>query len=173
MQQVEGLERVHMVDAIKEVTGIDFYKVDEKGFMCVDKDAGINEKGSAHYSERVDATISVEDKQLTILIGEKYTITKGNTSKTFDVKKYGGGLTDNKSNKSNVKIVVSKEGNLAHDTKGNEVKKPAGEVLIHEIVGHAAPSIAGTETGNAVENENIVRRELKLPERIEEEKHHE
>jgi len=49
----------------------------------------------------------------------------------------------------------------------------SGEVLIHEIVGHAAPTIVDTETGNAVENENIVRRELKLPERIEEEKHHE
>ena len=58
-----------------------------------------------------------------------------------------------------------------HDTNGNEVKKPAGEVLIHEIVGHAAPAITGSETGNAVENENIVRKELNLQEREKEVNH--
>ena len=68
---------------------------------------------------------------------------------------------------------MSKNGYIAHDTNGNEVKKPAGEVLIHEIVGHAVPAIVGTETGNAVKNENIVRRELNLPERVDEEKHNE
>ena len=46
-----------------------------------------------------------------------------------------------------------------------------GEVLIHEIVGHAAPAIAGSETGNAVENENIVRKELNLQEREKEANH--
>lgn len=54
-----------------------------------------------------------------------------------------------------------------------KVKKSAAEVLIHEIVGHAAPRIAGTETGNAVKNENIVRKELNLPEREDEENHNE
>ncbi|MBR3075932.1 MAG: hypothetical protein IKH11_09315 [Bacteroidales bacterium] len=53
------------------------------------------------------------------------------------------------------------------------MKKPAGEVLIHEIVGHAAPAIVGTETGNAVKNENIVRKELDLPERVDEKDHYE
>ncbi len=96
----------------------------------------------------------------------------GNVSKTYDVNKIGGGLTDN-TNKTNVKIVVSEKGNMVHDTNGNEVKKPAAEVLIHEIVGHAAPTLAGSETGNAVKNENIVRRELGLPERIDEENHEE
>lgn len=52
-----------------------------------------------------------------------------------------------------------------------DVKKSGGEVLIHEIVGHAAPAIAGSETGNAVENENIVRKELNLQEREKEANH--
>ena len=138
--------------------------------MCIDKDAGINEKGSAHYSDRLDATIYKEGK-LTIMVSDTYTATKGNASQTFDVRKYGGGLTDSKTDKTNVKTVVSKEGHIVHDTQGNEVKKPAGEVLIHEIVGHAAPAIVGTETGNAVKNENIVRRELNLPERVDEKDH--
>ncbi|WP_256218960.1 hypothetical protein [Prevotella aff. ruminicola Tc2-24] len=78
------------------------YKVDENGYMCVDKDAEINEKGSGHYSERLDKTISAERK-LTLMAGDTYTATKGNASQTFDVKKYGGGLTDSKTDKTNVK----------------------------------------------------------------------
>ena len=148
------------------------YKVDKKGYMCINKDAGINEKGSAHYSERLDATISAEGN-LTIMVGDTYTAKKGSSSQLFDVKEYGGGLTDSKTDKTNVKTVVSGNGHTVHDTKGNELVKPAGEVLIHEIVGHAAPAIVGSETGNAVKNENIVRRELNLPERVEEEKHYE
>ena len=70
-----------------------------------------------------------------------------------------------------LKTVVSEMGHIVHDANGNEVIKPAGEVLIHEIVGHAAPVIAGSETGNAVKNENIVRRELNLPERVDEKDH--
>jgi hypothetical protein len=147
------------------------YKVDEKGYMCIDKDAGINEKGSAHYSDRLDATISKKAK-LTIMVGDTYTAKDGETFQSYDVNKQGGGLTD-KTNKMDVKTIVSEKGHIVHDTEGNEVKKAGGEVLIHEIVGHAAPAIAGTETGNAVKNENIVRKELNLPERVEEEKHHE
>ncbi len=84
----------------------------------------------------------------------------------------GGGLTD-KTDKKNVKTIVSANGHIAHDTMGNEVKKSAAEVLIHEIVGHAAPVLVGTETGNAVRNENIVRNELGLQEREDEKNHNE
>ena len=147
------------------------YKVDAKGFMCIDKDAGINEKGATHYSERLSATIFAES-MLTIEVGDKYTAKYGKVSRTYDVNKMGGGLTD-KTIKTNVKTIVSDKGHIVHDTQGNEIKKTAAEVLIHEIVGHAAPSIVGTETGNAVKNENIVRRELFLPEREDEENHNE
>jgi RHS repeat-associated protein len=147
------------------------YKVNEKGYMCVDKDAKINEKGSNHYSERIDATIAAKGK-LTLMVSDKYTLPNG---KTCDVEKdYGGGLTiTEKTKKSDVKTVVTGKDHLVHDTNGNETKKPAGEVLIHEIVGHAAPAIVGTETGNAVKNENIVRKELGLPERIVNNRHYE
>ncbi len=147
------------------------YKVDEKGYMCVDKDAVVNEKGSAHYSERLNITISTEGK-LTIMVGDTYTANNGHASNKYDVNKMGGGLTD-KTNKANVKTIVSKNGHVVHDTNGNEIKKPAGEILIHEIVGHAAPALVGTETGNAVKNENKVRKELNLPERKNEDNHDE
>ena len=147
------------------------YKIDEKGFMYADGSIAKNEKGSTHYSERLDAIISAEGK-LTIMIADKYTATNGRTSKTFDVNKMGGGLTD-ATVKTNVKTLVSEKGHMVHDSEGNKIKKTSAEVLIHEIVGHAAPAIVGTETGNAVKNENIVRKELNLPERADEENHKE
>lgn len=146
------------------------YKVNEKGYMCVDKDAAINEKGSNHYSERIDATIAAKGR-LTIMIGDKYTA-NGITSNIE--KTYGGGLTTiNKKNKADIKTVVTGKDHIVHDTNGNELKKTGGEVLIHEIVGHAAPVLAGSETGNAVDNENVVRKELGLQEREREENHEE
>ena len=145
------------------------YKVDKNGYLCADNVAK-NKKGSAHYSKRLDAIIAEKEKKLTILISDKYTTPDG---KTKDVeKKYGGGLT-NTTNKADVKTVVTGKDHIVHDTNGNEVKKSGGEVLIHEIVGHAAPALVGTETGNAVDNENIVRKELNLPEREKEERHYE
>ena len=146
------------------------YKVNEKGYMCVDKDAAINEKGSNHYSERIDATIAAKGR-LTIMIGDKYTA-NGITSNIE--KTYGGGLTTiNKKNKADIKTVVTGKDHIVHDTNGNELKKTGGEVLIHEIVGHAAPVLAGSETGNEVDNENVVRKELGLQEREREENHEE
>ena len=147
------------------------YKVDAQGYLSVDKDTEINEYGSAHYSERLNATISA-DGTLTIELGDKYTAKDKKNSKTYDVNKMGGGLTD-KTIKTDIKTIVSEKGHVVHDTKGNEVKKQAAEILIHEIVGHATPALVGSETGNAVKNENIVRRELKLPERDDEKNHNE
>ena len=76
-------------------------------------------------------------------------------------------------NKSNVKTVVSGKDHLVHDTEGNIIKKSVAEILIHEIVGHAAPVLVGTETGNAIKNENIIRKELGLPEREIDDMHYE
>lgn len=35
--------------------------------------------------------------------------------------------------------------------------------LMHELVGHAIPRLVGGDTGNAVDNENKVRRENGIP----------
>ena len=148
------------------------YKVNEKGIVCIDNASISNENGSAHYSERIDGIISSK-RMLTIMVSEKYTATNGKFSQTFDVEKdCGGGLTDT-TNKSNVKTVVSGKDHLVHDTEGNIIKKSVAEILIHEIVGHAAPVLVGTETGNAIKNENIIRKELGLSEREIDDMHYE
>ena len=42
---------------------------------------------------------------------------------------------------------------------------------MHEIVGHALPIISGSTKGNAVVNENVVRKEINVPLRKEEPNH--
>ena len=147
------------------------YKVDKNGVLCINGKAKENGKGSAHYSEKINAVISAKGK-LTIKLGDKYVAKMGSKSKTFDVVKRGGGLTD-KTNKNNVKTIISEKGHTVTMDNGDTAKKSAAEILIHEFVGHAAPRLLGKETGNAIENENIVRVELGLPERIVDKKHHE
>lgn len=47
------------------------------------------------------------------------------------------------------------------DTDGNPLRDDPADILAHELVGHAIPKTIGTDTGNAVKNENKVRSELK------------
>ena len=49
------------------------------------------------------------------------------------------------------------------DVSGKPMKLSPSEVLMHELVGHAIPHVVGGGTGNAIQNENIVRQELNKP----------
>ncbi len=42
------------------------------------------------------------------------------------------------------------------------MKLSMGEVLMHEMIGHAIPILFGGGTGNAIKNDNIARKELDL-----------
>ncbi|WP_166095530.1 hypothetical protein [Mucilaginibacter inviolabilis] len=44
------------------------------------------------------------------------------------------------------------------DTKGGVYYDD--RILMHELIGHAIPSIAGKDTGNAIDNENKVNKQL-------------
>ena len=57
--------------------------------------------------------------------------------------------------------------------KGEIMKQSAADILMHELVGHAIPRIAPSriDTGNAIKNENIIRKELNVEEREEDEAH--
>jgi RHS repeat-associated protein len=59
-------------------------------------------------------------------------------------------------------ITVSGNSSIIWSESGMFKESP-GEILMHELVGHAIPRVAGSDTGNAVENENKVRRENGLP----------
>jgi hypothetical protein len=43
------------------------------------------------------------------------------------------------------------------NTRGQVLRNDPADILVHELVGHAIPAIAGSDTGNAVKNENKAR----------------
>ena len=46
------------------------------------------------------------------------------------------------------------------DTKGRALRFSPMHILMHELVGHAIPRVAGSDSGNAIQNENKVRQEM-------------
>lgn len=50
--------------------------------------------------------------------------------------------------------------NGLRDSEGMSIRDEAKDILGHELVGHAIPRMVGSDTGNAVDNENKIRREL-------------
>lgn len=63
-------------------------------------------------------------------------------------------------------IITGRERSFT-DVDGNRTKASPAIVLMHEMVGHGIPALAdvGRDTGNAVDNENKVREELRLKKR--------
>ena len=68
--------------------------------------------------------------------------------------------------------LIPPTGNVINE-KGKIMKQSAADILMHELVGHAIPRIAPSriDTGNAIKNENIIRKELNVEERKEDEDH--
>ena len=58
-----------------------------------------------------------------------------------------------------------------YDKNNQPLEQSPADILMHEIFGHAIPKIINADysTGNAIKNENIIRRELNLKERFENE----
>lgn len=98
---------------------------------------------SAEYSSRIDEAIK-SDKSVYIAIAADF---KGENIVEQ------GGITA-KDNVGNAAVVISGESS-AISTMPTPVS-PAN-ILAHELVGHAIPHVVGGGTGNAVQNENIVR----------------
>lgn len=96
-------------------------------------------------------------------------------------KDHGGGVTtaqafrNNKTGKVSYDVNVIISGNANDKLKDQEDKvleDEAADILYHEIVGHAAaPKVLGADTGNAINNENKIRKELNKPLRREDPKH--
>jgi RHS repeat-associated protein len=75
---------------------------------------------------------------------------------------FGGGATGPNSFGS-FTSTISGNGAFTFDQDGNLIYEQPGEVLAHEIVGHALPLLGQPDTGNAVDDENKVRSQNSLP----------
>ena len=79
---------------------------------------------------------------------------------------FGSGSVADGSTPSDQLIYISgNENRTGTDISGNPMISSAADILAHELVGHAIPHIVGTDTGNAITNENKVKTETNGPER--------
>ena len=63
---------------------------------------------------------------------------------------------------ANVLVFISgNENTRIKDTKGGRLDDSPAFILLHELLGHAIPFITESDTGNAVDNENKARKEIR------------
>lgn len=157
------------------------FAFNKSGHLYLAKAGGDSSKFSSYYSKQLVAAINDKEK-INISIGQTFQ-EKGKT-KSVD-NDAGGGVTSKKSTTttySDGTKTVTKEADVTisgnplvglKDTNGNALTDNPADILAHELVGHAIPYITKTDTGNAVDNENKVRKDTNSPERANEPNHKE
>lgn len=129
--------------------------------------SGPNKGKSQTYTTRLIDAINA-DNTINIYISDTYETENGKKQ----ISDKGEGTTSRK-DRHNIDVRISgKEHNVINE-KGKIMKQSAADILMHELVGHAIPRIAPSriDTGNAIKNENIIRKELNVEERKEDEDH--
>lgn len=155
------------------------FKFNDKGELCL-----VTGKGapgfSTYYRDKLISAINENSNIISISISPTYTGIGGTVKNTDDA---GGGVTlkfvntfitettnpvDGTKSTSNsisedAKVIISGNPNMTVlDEKGEPLRDDPADILMHELVGHAVPYITHiSDTGNAVENENKARVELK------------
>ncbi|MFT3679262.1 MAG: SpvB/TcaC N-terminal domain-containing protein [Ferruginibacter sp.] len=162
------------------------FAIDKSGKLYQAKSTGNSKKYSTYYRDQIAASIKSEYKieieiaPKTIKPGlgeDKKSMIREEGGTVYDVdKQAGGGVTfsGKGADITNQLVVISgnKNENLK-DTEGNPLVDRPADILLHEIVGHAAPHILGKDSGNAVANENKARLQTGSKERASESGHHE
>jgi RHS repeat-associated protein len=120
--------------------------------------AGDSSKFSAEYQSRLIEAINSPSK---ISLEIKSTFTVYGVEKDVDAVSVGGGVTLSWQAGGSQTVVISGNANTSlKNAKGGQLRDTPADILMHELVGHAIPSIVGGGTGNAVKNENRVRAQV-------------
>ena len=129
------------------------YKFNNKGRLVVDRSARTNRAGSRYYSSRLDKAIAARGT---------IDITKDTkTASGQDISEAGEANTNIPGTPGTVRVTVSgKAGPQTLGTNKEPISSGPEYVQMHELVGHAIPRIVGSDTGNAIDNENKVRQEV-------------
>ena len=138
-------------------TAMGTFDFDSKGRLFVVKKEG-SEGYSEYYRDKLIKAID-SDLSISIRIMQKFKDDDGNT-KDVD-KDFGGGVTEGDAGENQTVTISGNESTDLKDKDDKPLKDKPSNILAHELVGHAIPAIVGTDTGNAVENENKVRAQLK------------
>ena len=127
---------------------------------------------STYYSAKLDAAIesnktidiNIKNKIKSPTVGADGKMIKETGGATNVDKNAGGGVTytvpDKDGHAPEAIIYISgNENKNIKDEKGKSLIDKPSDILAHELVGHAIPRVVGSDTGNAVENENKVRKQ--------------
>ena len=152
------------------------YAFDKNGKLYQAQSTGDATKYSKYYADRLNAAIKdnqtieiriqqTRDKPTVVSNGSGGYKLQDNPGTSEDIDKTAGGgvtTTINGGNGDNVLVYISgNENKNLKDQSGNALEDKPADILAHELVGHAIPYTVGTDTGNAVDNENKVRKEVK------------
>ena len=164
-----------------KTTGLFGFNTNNKLFLMK---AGMNSEGSQYYNDRLVSALGKKE-DINISIGATFkNFVEGGRVEDVDVN-HGGGVTDNYENvkkfasgrEERIKVSdVTISGNSQYRAKSQFGKlkahiQSAADILMHELLGHSIPYIVGSDTGNAVKNENKANKELKQDERKEDPNH--
>ena len=160
------------------------FAFNKSGSLYLKSSKGNEDKYSKYYQERLVQAIN-DPKKIEIVKANEaplykvsddgVTLVESGSSTKADVDENGGGITTPHVG-TDQKVFVS--GNVpenvvneAKDTEGKPLKVESADILMHELVGHAIPHLVGTDTGNAVSNENKVHEQRNAPQRAAEPNH--
>ena len=134
------------------------FTVDRKGNLQSTGDSDDASKSSTYTNALRQA---IESKSvITVSIKASYKDPATGARKSVD-KDAGGGVTIGARSGGDQKVTISGNANNSlKDASGQPLRDQPADILVHELVGHAIPHIAGSDTGNAVQNENKVRGEV-------------
>ena len=120
--------------------------------------SGDSTKYSSYYQSRLVQGIKSRDT-ITVEINTDVLTNSGKLMNVDAAK--GGGVTFGYASGGDQRVVISgnSDPNLK-DVNGTPLRDNPADILAHELVGHAIPRVAGSDTGNAVANENKVRAQV-------------
>ena len=137
------------------------FGINKNGYLYLKNKNG-KEGYSEYYRDKLCDAIESKDN-IFIVISQKYTTTNSDGTKNIkDVDlDASGGVTQKLAKGNSSLITISGHSyNGLKDSEGMPLRDEAKDILGHELVGHAIPRMVGSDTGNAVDNENKIRREL-------------
>lgn len=113
--------------------------------------------GSSYYTSQLEKAIGSKNITYIRLADTTY---DSDMMQDVSIMNYGGAATVSFGDGSAHLVTIGKEFTTVSAQGGGVLDANASGALMHELVGHAIPRMIGTDTGNAVSNENKVRAQV-------------
>jgi RHS repeat-associated protein len=147
------------------------FAFDKNGNLYLKNPKGDKNNFSEYYQKRLVQAIN-DDDLITVVVMpvivepgvRKGELVRGGSKILYDVdEQAGGGVTWSIGGRSDDDQIIYVSGNPnteLFDTQGKPLRDTAADILMHEFLGHAIPDAVGSDTGNAIKNENKARKQL-------------